>query len=107
MSGLTTITAATNTNRLKIYTTPINTALTTPAAEGGRLRCVRIEIEETPTNKMIFEGDPLRVLPFAASRTVWWLRADDSINDLTRHCEPSVAMKGGRVDAPRLVSLRC
>jgi 6-pyruvoyltetrahydropterin/6-carboxytetrahydropterin synthase len=58
----------------------LNTIL---ADEGGRLRCVRIEIEETPTNKVIFEGDPLRVLPFAASGAVWWLRADDSINDLT------------------------
>ncbi len=59
----------------------LNTIL---AHEGGRLACVRIEIVETPTNTVTFEGDPLSVLPFAPPGSVWWLRADDSINDLHR-----------------------
>ncbi len=50
------------------------------AAEGGRLRCVRIELEETPTNCVTFEGDAASVLPSVHS--AWWLRADMSINDL-------------------------
>ncbi|WP_142847496.1 6-carboxytetrahydropterin synthase [Telmatospirillum sp. J64-1] len=52
------------------------------AAEGGRLRCVELRIEETPTNTVIFEGDPADVLPLSAGGDRWWLRADMSINDL-------------------------
>ena len=65
----------------------LNTIL---ASEGGRLRCVRIEIEETPTNKVTFDGDPLATLPYAQEGTVWWLRPDDSINDLKY---PSLALR--------------
>jgi 6-pyruvoyltetrahydropterin/6-carboxytetrahydropterin synthase len=53
------------------------------AAEGGKLRCVHIQIEETPTNSVSFEGDPLTVLPRAAQAGAWWLRADMSINDFS------------------------
>lgn len=49
-------------------------------ADGGRLRCVQIDIEETPTNTVSLTGDPLQVLPQVAQ--AWWLRADMSINDL-------------------------
>ena len=54
------------------------------AAEGGRLVCVRVEIEETPTNTVVFEGDPHAALGLAADPRHWWCRADDSINDLER-----------------------
>jgi len=53
------------------------------AADGGKLHCVHIQIEETPTNTVTFEGDPLLVLPKAISADAWWLRADMSINDLS------------------------
>jgi 6-pyruvoyltetrahydropterin/6-carboxytetrahydropterin synthase len=53
------------------------------AAEGGRLTCVEIRLEETPTNTVVFDGDPLAVLPGTAQRLPWWQRADMSINDLT------------------------
>lgn len=49
------------------------------AADGGRLACAGLEIEETPTNTVAFAGDPLEVLPV---RHGWWRRADMSINDL-------------------------
>lgn len=52
------------------------------AADGGRLSCVRVEIEETPTNTVIFEGDPHAALGIAASADHWWNRPDMSINDL-------------------------
>ena len=52
------------------------------AADGGKLRCVHIQIEETPTNTVMFEGDPLLVLPTATPAGAWWLRADMTINDL-------------------------
>ncbi|MCQ4158791.1 6-carboxytetrahydropterin synthase [Roseomonas sp. GC11] len=52
------------------------------AAEGGRLTCAAIRIEETPTNTVRFEGDPLAFLPRPAPRRPWWQRADMSINDL-------------------------
>lgn len=51
-------------------------------ADGGRLVCVEIRIEETPTNSVTFEGDPLPMLPQRAD--AWWQRADMSINDLDR-----------------------
>lgn len=54
------------------------------AAEGGRLRCVEIAIEETPTNMVVFAGDPALVLPARAEGgpAPWWRRADMTINDL-------------------------
>ena len=52
------------------------------AAEGGRLRCAEIRVEETPTNSVSFDGDPAEWLPVAGDR--WWRRADASINDLPR-----------------------
>ena len=54
-------------------------------AEGGILRCVEIRLEETPTNSVIFDGDPLALLP--ARRLPgesWWRRPDMSIADLDR-----------------------
>ena len=51
-----------------------------PDADGGRLRCVHLSIEETPTNTVNFEGNPADWLPVGASG--WWQRADASINDL-------------------------
>lgn len=50
------------------------------AADGGRLVCAELKIEETPTNTVIFEGDPDDFLP--ARSNPWWHRADASINDL-------------------------
>lgn len=50
---------------------------------GGHLRCVEISVEETATNKVVFDGDPADALPlYDASRPPWWLRADMDINDL-------------------------
>ena len=49
-------------------------------ADGGRLVCRHIAIEETPTNTVSFDGDPRDVLPDATPG--WWTRADMSINDL-------------------------
>jgi len=51
------------------------------AADGGRLICVEIRLEETPTNTVTFTGDPMAFLP-AVLPQPWWLRADMSINDL-------------------------
>lgn len=50
--------------------------------EGLDLVCCRVEIEETPTNTVVFEGDPDDALPEAARGTGWWSRPDMSINDL-------------------------
>ncbi|MCK8783277.1 6-carboxytetrahydropterin synthase [Roseomonas sp. NAR14] len=53
------------------------------AADGGRLRCAALRIEETPTNAVSFDGDPLAMLPEAAPGFLpWWRRPDLSINDL-------------------------
>lgn len=51
--------------------------------QGERLRCVELTIEETPTNAVIFAGDPADALPAqsGAKRTPWWRRPDMSIND--------------------------
>ena len=49
------------------------------------LVCRRLELTETPTNTVIFTGDPADVLPEAQGRdggTPWWMRADTSTNDL-------------------------
>jgi 6-pyruvoyltetrahydropterin/6-carboxytetrahydropterin synthase len=54
-------------------------------AEGGTLRCAEIRLEETPTNAVAFDGDPLAMLP--ATREAgrcWWRRPDMSIAD-TQH----------------------
>lgn len=52
--------------------------------DGGDLRCVELTIEETPTNAVVFTGDPADALPqqAGANRTPWWRRPDMSINDL-------------------------
>ena len=53
-------------------------------ADGGRLSCAAVRIEETPTNAVIFDGDACRTLPgthLVDGGTPWWLRADESIND--------------------------
>ncbi len=51
-------------------------------ADGGRLICVRIQIEETPTNTVAFDGDPTTALPAVEACPPWWHRADMSINDV-------------------------
>ena len=51
-------------------------------ADGGRLACVEIRIEETPTNAVSFDGNPAAFLPANGSALPWWRRADMSINDL-------------------------
>jgi 6-pyruvoyltetrahydropterin/6-carboxytetrahydropterin synthase len=54
------------------------------ADDGGRLRCAEVTIEETPTNTVVFAGDPADALPerTGRNRTPWWRRPDMSINDL-------------------------
>lgn len=52
------------------------------AADGGRLACAEIRIEETPTNAVVFAGDPAAFLPRSEVARPWWGRADMSINDL-------------------------
>ncbi len=52
------------------------------AADGGRLSCASIEIQETPTNTVTYTGDPAPMLPAAQLAPRWWARADMSINDL-------------------------
>lgn len=39
------------------------------------LRVARVRLTETPTNTVVFEGDPSEVLP---RREGWWSRADDT-----------------------------
>ncbi len=51
------------------------------AADGGRLVCRAIALEETPTNTVTFEGDPATALPETGRRHPWWRRPDMSIND--------------------------
>lgn len=55
------------------------------AQNAESLRCVEVTIEETPTNAVVFSGDPAAALPESvagANRTPWWRRSDMSINDL-------------------------
>jgi 6-pyruvoyltetrahydropterin/6-carboxytetrahydropterin synthase len=52
------------------------------AADGGRLSCAEIRIEETPTNTVIFDGNPAHYLPACDGAAPWWQRADMTINDL-------------------------
>lgn len=55
------------------------------AADGGRLQCVTIEIEETPTNTVRLTGPAADHFP--PTERSWWTRADMSINDL--HLAPA------------------
>lgn len=50
--------------------------------DGGRLRCVEIRVKETPTNTVMFAGDPAAVLQRVPLDRPWWMRPDMSINDL-------------------------
>ena len=52
------------------------------AADGELLSCAEVRVEETPTNSVVFDGDPEAMLPDVAASAPWWRRADDSINDL-------------------------
>lgn len=49
------------------------------ADANSRLRCEAIEIEETPTNTVRFNGNPTQILP---QGPYWFFRADMSINDI-------------------------
>lgn len=54
-------------------------------AQDINMRCNRVEIEETPTNTVIFSGDPLKAIStdqYQGPEIPWWQRADMSINDL-------------------------
>lgn len=51
------------------------------AADGGRLVCAEIRIEETPTNAVVFSGDPAEFLPVVGHALPWWGRADMAINN--------------------------
>lgn len=51
-------------------------------ADGGRLSCADIRIEETPTNAVTFDGNPALYLPTGQGADAWWHRPDMSINDL-------------------------
>ena len=52
------------------------------AADGGRLSCAEIRIEETPTNAVTFDGNPAHYLPSSSPANAWWHRPDMSLNDL-------------------------
>ena len=53
-------------------------------ADGGRLECVELSVEETPTNRVTIGGPAAAALPLRTSADFapWWERADMSINDL-------------------------
>jgi len=44
------------------------------------LHCLKVQIDETPTNAVTFEGEPGHILP---AGDYWWNRPDASINDLS------------------------
>lgn len=46
--------------------------------EGLPLRCARVRLDETPTNSVVFEGDPRAVIPQVPGLTPWWTRPDES-----------------------------
>ncbi len=49
------------------------------------MRCIKVEIEETPTNTVIFSGDPQKAISrkdYEGPRVPWWMRPDMTINDL-------------------------
>lgn len=48
---------------------------------GQGLACCRLTIQETPTNSVVFTGDPTKILP---AGDYWWWRGDESINDFER-----------------------
>lgn len=50
--------------------------------DGDILVCTEIAIEETPTNTVVFDGDPAAFLPIHPGSTPWWHRPDMSINEL-------------------------
>jgi 6-pyruvoyltetrahydropterin/6-carboxytetrahydropterin synthase len=53
--------------------------------EGISMKCNRVEVEETPTNTVVFQGDPNQAISFGdydGPDQPWWVRADMSINDL-------------------------
>jgi len=55
------------------------------ATEDHKVICHRLEIEETPTNTVIFTGDPDKVINtdgYAAADNPWWKRPDMTINDM-------------------------
>jgi 6-pyruvoyltetrahydropterin/6-carboxytetrahydropterin synthase len=54
------------------------------AADGGRLRCAEIRLEETPTNAVTFAGDPAQFLPLRSGPSPWWQRSDMTISELDR-----------------------
>jgi 6-pyruvoyltetrahydropterin/6-carboxytetrahydropterin synthase len=51
-------------------------------ADGGRLTCADIRLQETATNTVAFEGNPALFLPATGRELCWWQRPDMSINDL-------------------------
>ena len=63
-------------------------------ADGGRLSCAEIRIEETPTNAVTFDGSPAHYLPAGGVADAWWHRADMSINDLSGAALPRLAAVG-------------
>lgn len=55
------------------------------AHDGLDMSCKKVEIEETPTNTVIFQGDPdkaISTVEYEGPEIPWWKRADMSINDL-------------------------
>jgi 6-pyruvoyltetrahydropterin/6-carboxytetrahydropterin synthase len=53
--------------------------------ENLNMKCIKVEIEETPTNTVIFHGDPSKSISlksYDGPDIPWWQRADMSINDL-------------------------
>lgn len=53
--------------------------------DGLNMRCIKVEVEETPTNTVIFHGDPEKAISmedYQVIDTPWWQRPDMSINDL-------------------------
>ena len=58
-------------------------------SEGALLRCAEIRLEETPTNAVLFDGDPLALLPAPRPPAAcWWRRADMSIADTAKGPPP-------------------
>ncbi|WP_338109864.1 6-pyruvoyl trahydropterin synthase family protein [Pseudemcibacter aquimaris] len=54
-------------------------------ADDINMKCVRVDVEETPTNTVVFHGDPDQAISFGdydGPDVPWWQRADMSINDL-------------------------
>ena len=54
-------------------------------AEKINMKCVRVDVEETPTNTVVFKGDPDKAISmghYDGPSEPWWVRADMSINDL-------------------------